>query len=168
DKKMKEPQMLLVKKDVLYCDVLANGTNNVNGCNISEELPLVGFQGPDSGRYVQDCTVDAEVCLINESIFDILVTDNIEFPGSEEGTKLNFNGERYTVTEDINAGVIIQDDDSLCQESGFDSGFVFNFELDGSALDSVFICTIFEDCSGIVEDGELKECIIKNYLVFVD
>ena len=50
---------------------------------------------------------------MNESSFDMIVTDNIEFPGSEDGTKINFNGERYTVNEDVKLfeGTIIQNEE---------------------------------------------------------
>ena len=83
--KKKEPPMLLVKKDVLYCDGIANGTGI--------DCDSFPFPGPDSDRYVQECTADNPVCneIIEES-FNIIVTDNVEFPGSEEGKKLNFNG----------------------------------------------------------------------------
>ena len=47
---MKEPPMILVKKDVLYCDNIANGT--VSFCVVEEDK-----LGPDSDRYVQDCIV---------------------------------------------------------------------------------------------------------------
>ena len=45
---------------------------------------------------------------IDERTFKIVVTDNIEFTDSEEGTKLNFNRKGFTVTEDVNVGEIFQ------------------------------------------------------------
>ena len=151
-KKMKEPPMLIVKKDVLYCDLIANGTD-FGGCNSP-------FPGPNSDRYVQECTADFLGCSIDESSFNMVIRDDIEFPGSEEGTKLNFNGERFTVTEDVNLLEGIQQNsivNSQCQEVGFDGGFF---------LDNLSICTLNEgECSGIVQDSELKECTVKNYVV---
>ena len=160
-KEMKEPPMLLVKKDILYCDDIAN--NKDFTCFFDEDqLP-----GPESDRYVQECEDDIfeGLCdIANEVNFDMIVTDNIEFPGSEDGKKLTFNGERYTVSEETNIGFEEQIPilDSICQEAGFDSGFAIT---DLNFPDLVF-CTVFEGkCSGFVQDGELKECTVKNYLV---
>ena len=166
--KKKEPSMLLVKKDVLYCDVIANGTDLSRGCSITDESTVVGFEGPDSDRYVQECTLtegdEGRLCeSLDEDAFTMMVTDDIKIPGSKEGTKITFNGERYTVTEDVNIGEIRESIDSLCQKTGFDSGFIFEF-----VENPVFICTVFDNCSGIVEDKELKECTFENYLVFID
>ena len=156
-KEMKEPPMLLVKKDVLYCDfVVGEETSPCSSDN--------GIAGPDSGKYVQQCNDNDFVCEnINESSFDMIVTDNIEFPGSEKGKKINFNGERYTVSEEPNIGIVGQDEglDNQCQEAGFDSGFI----VEGDFPLLIF-CTVFDgECSGIVQDGELKECTVKNYLI---
>ena len=155
-KKMKEPPMLLVKKDVLYCDSIAIG--NGNNCGINP------IPGPDSERYVQECTAtigqNGIICdRINEEFFDMIVTDDIEFLGSEEGTKLNFNGERYTVTEEeINLN---KNNSPVCQNAGFENGIEVELESGFFAV----ICTVFEgECSGIIQDGELKECIVKNYV----
>ena len=165
-KEMKEPPMLVVKKDVLYCDIVAN-----------DEEPFTCFEessfpGPDSDRYVQECPDGSELLcnIINESSFDMIVTDNIEFPGSEKGKKITFNGERYTVSEEPNIGIEDQDDelDFFCQESGFDGGFEIDEVFLGFLFPDSIFCTVFEgECSGIVQDGELKECTIKNYLVAV-
>ena len=160
-KEMKDPPMLLVKKDVLYCDNIVNIESQT--CFGDDGLP-----GPDSDRYVQECSNEiSELCnTVNESSFDMIVTDNIEFPGSEDGKKISFNGERYTVSEEPNIGVERQNPilDFLCQQAGFDGSFV----IDGDFPDLLF-CTVFEGkCSGIVQDGELKECTVKNYLVELD
>ena len=152
DKKEKEPPMLLVKKDVLYCDVIASGTGVGCGTN---PIP-----GPNSDRYVQECTDDNPVCNnINGAFFDMIVTDNIEFPGSEDGKKITFNGERYTVTEE--KFVSNEFNNQRCQEAGFDNGFQVNIPTTAG----VGICVMFEgECSGIVQDGELKECTVENYV----
>ena len=157
-KEMKEPPMLLVKKDVLYCDFIA-GQGDLP-CFVNDDLA-----GPNSDRYIQECSDGAqEFCnMINESSFDMIITDNIEFPGSEEGTKLNLKGERYTVTEEPNIAITGSDEeiDTECQEAGFDGGFILEGEFP-----LLLFCTFFEgECSGIVQDGELKECTIKNYLI---
>ena len=154
--KKKEPSMLIVKKDVLYCDVIANGTGR--DCGFSP------IPGPDSDRYVQECIADDFLCdNLNEATFEMIVTDNVEFPGSEEGKKLNFDGERYAVTEGTNLGIIERNSDFpfQCQIAGFDDGFILGTDI--------AICTVFEgECSGIIQDGELKECTVKNYVVAVD
>ena len=156
-KEKKESPMLLVKKDVLYCDFFS-GTNQI--------CPLESILGPDSDRYIQECTVNEFVCdNINEEFFDMIVTDNIEFLGSQDGKKIKFNGERFTVSEDISFGEIQRNEsfNSECKEAGFDGSFVFQR---GVAI--TFICTLNEgDCSGIIHDGELKECTVKNYVVAV-
>ena len=166
EKKMKEPAMLLIEKEVLFCDTIA--TDEDNFCE--NELSNLEFPGPDSGRYVE-CTDGGweDVCeKINEKSFNIVVTDDIEFLGSEEGTKLTYNGERYTVTEESN---VIDEENfaefiSECQDSGFDGAAVAfasnEFLFAGS-------CVLFEgDCTGFVQDKELKECIVKNHIVFAD
>ena len=163
-KKMKEPPMLLVKKDVLYCDLVASGTGEPIGC-----FPPP-YPEPNSERYVQDCTADNFLCNdINEELFKIIVTDDVKFPGSEDGIKLNFTGERYTVTEDVIMGEILQNEiaTSDCQEAGFDNGFILA-NIDGQISNEAIICIVSEDeCSGIVSDNELKECTIKNYVIHV-
>ena len=160
-KKIKEPSMLLVKKDVLYCDVIADGSFS-GFCNEDGSI-----EGPESNRYVQICNDDNPICNdFNEVAFDMIVTDDIEFPGSEEGTKLNLNGERFTVTEDSNIGFIEQDElvNSQCLEAGFNGGF--NVEFLGGSLISICKLNVGE-CSGIIPDGEIKECTVKNYIVFL-
>ena len=161
DKKdKKEPPMLLVKKDVLYCDVIANGTDN--DCEESGVIP-----GPDSGRYVQECTADNLACDINEDFYNIVVTDNIEFPGSEEGTKLNLNGERFTVTEESELNGLQDQIQASCQESGFDDGVINSIVLNVETI-MIGTCVLFEgDCSGVIQDGELKECTVENYLIAI-
>ena len=162
EKKMKESPMLLLKKEVLFCDFIANGTSNQ--CGFRGPIP-----GPNSGRYVQECTTPEEgggiaVCNnVNDEFFKMIVTDDIEFPGSEEGKKLNFNGERYTVTEEIDDSFFALD--SACKEVGFDGGFEASVEGAGTVL----FCNLFEgQCTGILQDGELKECTVKNYVVNAD
>ena len=155
-KKMKEPPMLLVKKDVLYCDFTVDQGNVP--CLVESDLV-----GPNSDKYVQECNNDFVCDRVNESSFDMIVTDNIEFPGSEDGKKINFNGERYTVTEESNIGIIDSniEIDFECQEAGFDGGFI----LEGD-FPILLFCTVFEgDCSGIVHYDEIKECTIENYLI---
>ena len=150
-KKMKEPPMLVVKKDVLYCDSFSGSDQTC--------LNNGGFLGPDSDRYVQQCNDNDFVCdNINEANFEMIVTDNIEFPGSEKGKKINFNGKKYTVNEESNIeqtkpGPSI---DLNCQESGFDGGFL--------VLGFAFICTLNEDCSGIIQDDELKNVPLQTIL----
>ena len=148
--KMKESPMFLVKKDVLYCDSFS-GTN--------DQRCIDSIPPPNSERWVQTCTLDNQVCnTIDEELFKMIVTDDIEFSGSEDGTKLNLNGDRFTVTEEVNLGREDPETTSLCQEAGFDNGFLLN--------ENIIICTEFEDeCSGIVEKGELKECTVENYVV---
>ena len=153
EKKMKESPMIIVKKDVLYCD-------SFSGSN--DQRCIDPIPPPNNERWIQTCTLDNEVCNnIDEEFFKMILTDDIEFSGSEDGTKLNLNGERFTVTEEANTGHENQELISLsCQESGFDEGFLVN--------ENIIICTEFEgECSGIVERGELKECTIKNYVVEV-
>ena len=164
--KKKELPMILVKKDVLYCDTFAGGSG-VSCFSFVDGT----IAGKDSGRYVEECTAntgpEGEVCdNINESFFEIIVTDDIDFPGSEDGTKLNFNGERFSITEEqiietMNEG---GEQDLFCQKTGFDDGF--GISLGSPDFTFVPTCVDFEgDCSGIVSDGELKECTVKNYIL---
>ena len=167
--KKKEPPMVLVKKDVLYCDLVINGTDSSCGDQFAE---------PNSERYIQECTATegdlGEICdTINEGFFNIIITDNIEFPGSEDGKKLTSNGERFTVIEEESFGERLPPQAFIdaCLEAGFDDGFAFNIPSPSENPPGIGIgiCSIFEgDCSGIVQDGELKECTVKNYLVVGD
>ncbi|MGD1834763.1 MAG: hypothetical protein ACPKQO_03485 [Nitrososphaeraceae archaeon] len=159
-KKMKEPPMLLVKKDVLYCDFTV-GQGDVP----CFEPGIIGSDilGPDSDVYIQQCSNNPPICdTVIEAGFDMIVTDDIEFSGSEDGKKINFHGERYTVTEEPNIGTLVSGPiNSQCQEAGFDGGFILEGEFP-----VLLFCTVFEgECSGIVQNGELKECTVKNYLV---
>ena len=170
DKKEQKPPMLLVKKDVLYCDVIANGSRAI--CLTEEGLP-----GPNSGRYVQEC-IDEQCEEISDSSFEIKVENANIFEGDKDGTKLTYNGERFTVTEENSnavetflVGEFAGPQTSLvleqfCQESGFDSSYVFG--ITGQGILPVLSCVDFEgECSGIVQDGELKECTVKNYVVWI-
>ena len=162
-KKMKEPPMILVKKDVLFCEEIANGTEPF----CFEE----GDLSPDSDRWVQDCTATNEFEFIcdnfNEKLFNMIVTDDIKFPGSES-KKINFNGERYNVIEeeiDIDLGLPSIIFPQICLELGFDDSNIIPLDVGPLFAAS---CVQFEgECSGIVQDGELKECTVKNYLVNV-
>ncbi|MGD1835224.1 MAG: hypothetical protein ACPKQO_05835, partial [Nitrososphaeraceae archaeon] len=118
-KENKEPPMLLVNKEILFCDTIANGTS----ISCIEELNNNNIFVPtsNSNRYVQDCT-DIQCEGINPSLFNIKITDNIEFPSSKKGTKLNFNGERFTVTEEFIKTELSDDIKKICQDSGFDEG----------------------------------------------
>ena len=166
EKKMKEPPMVLVTKEVLFCDIIANGLEEE--CFGEGDVP-----GPNSGDYVQQCN-DEQCAEIDDSFFEIKVENANIFEGDEDGTKLTFNGERFTVTEENSNAVetalvgvfpgFSLELELICQESGFDSSYVnagFNEGL-------VVSCVNFEgDCSGIVQDGELKECTVENHVVSV-
>ena len=167
--KKKDPPMLTVNKEVLFCDLIANGTS-ADCADFSQIPPTV--PGPNSDRYVQNCT--EELCQgIDDSSFEIKVENANIFEGDEDGTKLNFNGERFTVTEENSnavetALVGIDPAASLeieltCQESGFDSSYVFGIPDKPFPIIS---CVNFEgDCSGFVQYGESKECTVTNHIV---
>ena len=171
EKKMKEPPMILVTKEVLFCDDVAAGSST---CGEGPPFPR-----PNSDEYVQQC--NSEQCEdIDDSSFEIKVENANIFEGDEDGTKLTFNGERFTVTEENSNAVetaLVGLEPSgpatsltielACQESGFDSSYVFG--MLGEGIDPVISCVNFEgDCSGIVQDGELKECTVKNHVVAID
>ena len=168
EKKMKEPPMVLVTKEVLFCDDIASGDDDE--CYL--DAPI--FPGPNNDRYVQNCN-DEQCTEIDDSFFEIRVENANIFEGDEDGTKLTFNGERFTITEEnsnavetalvgIFPGASLQLE-LFCQESGFDSSYVNALFDEGLVLS----CVNFEgECSGIVEDGELKECTVKNHVVAID
>ncbi|MGD1837469.1 MAG: sialidase family protein [Nitrososphaeraceae archaeon] len=154
----REPPTLLVDKEVLFCDVITKRSGNA--C-IEPESIL--FSGPESGRYVQECS--SEKCEgINPSIFDIKITEDIEFQGSEEDTKLNY-GERFTVIQKVKLESSSEDIDRICQLSGFDNGFVDSFDNGEREFIS---CILFEgDCNGFVQD-DLNGCTVKNFIIAVE
>ncbi|MGD1834163.1 MAG: sialidase family protein [Nitrososphaeraceae archaeon] len=154
----REPPTLLVDKEVLFCDMITKRSGNA--C-IEPESIL--FSGPESGRYVQECS--SEKCEgINPSMFDIKITEDIEFQGSEEDTKLNY-GERFTVIQKVKLESSSEDIDRICQLSGFDNGFVDSFDNGEREFIS---CILFEgDCNGFVQD-ELNRCTVKNFIIAVE
>ena len=163
EKKMKEPPMVLVNKEVLFCDEIANGTSIE--CFEFEQQGPPTFPGPDSNRYVQDC--DNEQCEdIDASVFEIKIENANIFEGSEEGTKHNLDIRQYLVTEpgDNAFGFPAEE---FCEASGFDSGYAEI--LDFSEPDVLISCVLFEgECSGTVQYGEQKECTVKNYVVSIE
>ena len=163
DKKHKESPMLLVDKEILFCDVIANGTSI--SC-VEEFNNNIFVPKPDSNRYVQDCT-NIQCQEINASLFTIKITDNIKFQGSEEGTKLNFNGERFTVTEEFIKTELSEDIKKICQDSGFYNGGIIKLFTENNNKELEFAsCVLFEgECSDIVQNKELKECTVENYVV---
>ena len=81
---------------------------------------IPNFPGPNSDRYVEECTsttdIFGEVCdTIDEDFFEIVVTDDIKFPGSKDGTKINFNGDVFRVPEKD-----LRESAPLCEAAGFD------------------------------------------------
>ena len=169
--KKKEPPMLIVNKEVLFCDIIADG----NSTNCFEQGTNSIFPESNSGRYVQNCN-DEQCQGIDDSSFEIKVENANIFEGNEDGTKLTFNGERFTVTEENSNAVetalvgfnpaFSLEIEFACQDSGFDSSYVFGIP-DGEF--PIISCVDFEgDCSGFVQYGESKECTVKNHIVAVD
>ncbi|MGD1834501.1 MAG: hypothetical protein ACPKQO_02125 [Nitrososphaeraceae archaeon] len=171
--KKKEPPMLFVNKEVLYCDQIAIG--NDTNCNENPPQEFPRFPGPNSNKWVQECS--SMLCEdIDESLFDIKVENANVFEGSEKGTKLNF-GERFNVIEQRSEGsqafftvdspefLIVAE--TACENAGFDSAFVDFIEFE---RETTFIsCVNFEgECSGTIENSELKECTVKNYIAVVE
>ena len=157
-KDKKQDPMLVVIKELFICDSLINEQETFCG-----EEPFF-FPEPNSGRYLE-CTDN--VCdPIEPESFDIIIEDKLVFEGSEEGKKINFNGERYTVTEE--SDLELNDFRNInfgCQNSGFDEGLIKEFNILGQNI-PIAVCAIFEgDCSGILQKGELKECTVENYVV---
>ena len=162
--KKKEPPMVLVNKEILFCDLIANGTDNQ--CFIEDEG--LSLPGPNSDRYVQNCN-DEQCEDIDASTFKIKIENANVFEGSEEGTKHNLDVRQFLVTEesDDELGVfIIPPVKAFCQDAGFDSGYTDI--LDVNEPNIVASCVLFEgDCSGTVQFGEQKECTVKNYVIGV-
>ena len=167
EEKMNEQPIIMIKKEVVFCDSIANG---LSFCPSDGPWP-----GPNSDRYVQQCN-DEQCEDIDDSSFEIKVENANIFEGDEDGTKLTFNGERFTVTEETSTKVekdlgnivpeIVLSIELSCQESGFDSSYIFGMPRGGDGFIPVISCVLFEgDCNGIVQDGELKECTVKNYVV---
>ena len=164
-KEKKEPPILFVKKELLFCDSIASKNDDETSCDRpNSDL----FLGPDSGRYIKGCS--SEECEgINPSIFDIKITDDIKFSGSEKGTIVNLNGggERFTVIEKkskTESSSPQENINNICQFSGFDGGIIGLFDINEER--EFTSCILFEgDCSGLVQDKEQKECIVKNYVV---
>ena len=162
EKKMKEPPMVLVTKEVLFCDRIANGTNNQCFESQQQEQPL--FPGPNSDRYVQNCN-DEQCEDIDASTFDIKIENANVFEGSEQGTKHNLDVRQFLVTEESPDNLAFPIS-AACRASGFDDGYQEIFDFNEPEI--VSSCIVFEgDCSGIVQYGEQKECNVKNYVVSV-
>ena len=170
-KEKKEPPMLLVKKELLFCDSIAFEDNDGISCNRpNSDL----FVGPDSDRYIKGC--NSEQCEgITPSTFDIKITDDIKFDGSDKGTKVNFKNEaeRFTVIEESSktesSSFQLENIDTICRFSGFDSGIIGSFDNNNGEANEFASCVIFEgDCTGFVQDRKQKECTVKNHIVVIE
>ena len=159
-KDKKQDPMLVVIKELFICeDLIEQGETFCDG------EPF--FPEPTSDRYVE-CT-DNTCDPLGPETFEITIEDKLVFEGSEEGTKINFNGERYTVVEESSQENEINDKlDFLCKQSGFDEGLEQSFNILNEEID-VGVCAIFEgECSGILKKGELNECTVKNYITSIE
>ena len=156
-KDKKQDPMLVVIKELFICDSLIN-----EGEGFCEGEPF--FPAPDSDRYLE-CTDN--VCdPIGPESFEITIEDKLVFEGSEEGKKINFNGERYTVTEQSSSeeNEFNGEIDFFCKTSEFDQGIVKELNVLNEVID-IGVCVLFEgECSGILQKGELNECTVKNYI----
>ena len=191
----KQSPMLLVNKEILFCDTIANGTSNF--CQVP--LPM-----PESDRYVQECDPENALCNnINNELFKIEVTNSIAFKGSQEGTKINLDdGKKFKVIEKQENTICSESNGELecidkevfvsqCKDAGFDDGVIIKQMNDGnknknndnndnhyynqiSSSDSttptiIASCVLYEgECSGIVHGKELKECTVENYIVEIE
>ena len=188
----KQSPMLLVNKEILFCDTIANGTSNF--CEVP--LPM-----PESDRYVQECDPENALCNnINNELFKIEVTNSIAFKGSQEGTKINLDdGKKFKVIEKQENTICSESNGELecidkevfvsqCKDAGFDDGVIIKQMNDGnnnnkndnhyynqiSSSDSttptiIASCVLYEgECSGIVHGKELKECTVENYIVEIE
>ena len=78
DSEKKTSPIVLVNKEVLFCDEIANGTDMF--CGEGDQFPA-----PNSGRYVQECT--DEICVdISPELFNLKLVIEVEFTGSDKGT----------------------------------------------------------------------------------
>ena len=128
----------MLTKNYCFCDQIANGTDNDcfgEGSNGST------FPGPNSDRYVQECN-DIQCQDVSADDFNLKVTDDKEFQGSEEGTKIDLDGKGFVVDENSRLGSVPEQIFN-CIDSGFDTT-VLEFVNDESVVQS---CVLFEgDC----------------------
>ena len=115
---MKEPSMVLVNKDVLFCDG--------DGC---KDIP-----GPNSDSWIEQC--NEQSCeFVDESAFNTKVVNDKGFEVSEKGTKLNLEVGKFLVTaeRDILSDLIFSDltdpdvpfeIDQDCEDAGFDASLI--------------------------------------------
>jgi hypothetical protein len=160
DKKYKNPNTLVIKKELLICDEISE--NSTVDCSTDDFL----MENPNSGKYIE-CNPD--LCNpATPNLFGISIQDKLIVEGNTEGTNINLNKEYYYVSEDENTPHQFFDRpfSHLCQLSGFDDGFFKIIDDEPQPLEMV-ICTLHEgDCAGPVEGrGEEKECTVKNYIV---
>ena len=153
--KKKEQSMILVNKEVLFCDSLANGT--------SDFCEGEGIPGPNSDRWVQQCN-DEQCEDIDVELFTIKIDKDVEFQGSEDGTKINLSENTFVVKESGPVGDNVGPFGDLCEEAGFDDVTVEFLDND-----IIISCLLYEgECSGIIEDEKQRECTVKNHIIAID
>ncbi|MGH9980863.1 MAG: thrombospondin type 3 repeat-containing protein, partial [Nitrososphaeraceae archaeon] len=55
----------------------------------------------------------------------------------------------------------------ICQDSGFDTGDIRTFVSGQQILEQITCVNFVGECSGEIEDGEIKECTVHDYAISV-
>jgi DNA-binding beta-propeller fold protein YncE len=82
-------------------------------------------------------------------------------------------GQRVFTANDFSDSVSIIDLSSatvakICQDSGFDTGDIRTFESNGQTIQQISCINFVGECSGDIEDGEIRECTVQDYVVNVN
>jgi hypothetical protein len=56
----------------------------------------------------------------------------------------------------------------ICQDSGFDTGDIRTFVSGQQTLEQISCVYVVGECSGNIDNGETRECIVEDYIVPLD
>ena len=155
--KQKDP-IIKIKKELFVCDEVENDPNFFD-CETQFGNP----SGPTSGKYLE-CTLQR--CPgIAESDFAVQIYKDVATIRdlTPQGTPVNLDKFHYSVTEEEIEDQIDFDDD--CSTTGFRHELVgFAKELQDREVNYDICVKYVEDCEGTIYSGEVKTCIVKNYI----
>jgi len=165
----KNAPIVNVEKNLFVCNDVNNIPDNVTDIPVFFECTTPAFffypAGPDSGEYIP---CDDEICpFIDESDFSAQIFKDVATVRdlSPEGTPVNLDKFHYTVTEGGIEERITTGDQ--CSAVGFDHSKSYDIVLEDGTNIFYGICVNYEgDCEGTIYSGEVKTCIIENYIVF--
>ena len=162
---VKDP-ILTVKKEMFICEKpnLPRGDDVIDCIDDSTKT----IPGPDSTEWIpwDDCTVTYFCPFFDEADFLMQIEQNpgpnfirFEFPGNSDGRSVIIESGTFQVTEEVDP------ESHHCENTNYEDGtvhIVHDDQIPGLP-EASFCITLEGDCSGTIQSGEEKTCIVKNY-----